>query len=75
MEIKHSTHGQWKGAKCGFETVIQYSIATWAFMKLKVRLVGRSFHVPKTYGSTLWDNFVTCVRQMTKDRNTARAAQ
>ena len=75
VEIKHSTHGQWKGAKCGFEIVIQYSIATWALMKLKVRLVGRSFHVLKTYGSALWDNFVTYVRQMTKDWNTARAAQ
>ena len=75
VETKHSTHGQWKGAKFGFETVMQYSIATWALMKLKVRLVGRSFHVPKTYGSALWDNFVTYVRQMTKDRNTAREAQ
>ena len=44
VEIKHSTHRQWKGAKFGFETVIQCSIATWVLMKLKVRLVGRSFH-------------------------------
>ena len=44
VEIKHSTHRQWKGAKFGSETVIQCSIATWALMKLKVRLVGRSFH-------------------------------
>ena len=35
-EIKLSTHGQWKGAKCGFETVIQYSIATWSLLKLVV---------------------------------------
>ena len=44
-------------------------------MKLRVPLVGRSFHVPKTYGSALWDNFVTYVQQMTKDRNAARAAE
>ena len=68
-EIKLSTHGQWKGAKCGFETVIQYSIATWSLLKLQVPLVGRSFHVPKTYGSAMWDEFVKYVRQQTKDRN------
>ena len=37
----------------------KYSIATWAPRKLKVRLVRGSFHVSKTYGSAVWDNFVT----------------
>ena len=63
-EIKHSTHGQWKGAACGFETVVQYSIARWQLVKCKISLIGRTFHVPKTVGAAVWDKFVEYVTQL-----------
>ena len=73
-EIRLSSHGQWKGAHCGFETVIHYSIVAWTLMSLKVALVGRSFHVSKRIGSELWDRFVLRVRNMVKARENQRNA-
>ena len=63
-EIKHSTHGQWKAAARGFETVVQYSIARWQLVKYKISLISRTFHVPKTVGAVVWDEFVEYVTQL-----------
>ena len=64
VEVKLSPHGQWKGAKCGFETVLHYSIVTWTLIKLKVPLVGRTYHVSKNCGALFWDQFVTYVQHL-----------
>lgn len=63
-EIKLSSHGQWKGAKCGFETVIHYSIVTWALMSLKVPLMRRTYHVSKSHGAAFWDAFVNYAKEL-----------
>ena len=47
IEIKLSTHGQWKGAVVGFEQVLKYSIVAWAILRLGMSLVGRTRHVTK----------------------------
>ena len=40
-EITLSTHGQWKGAKCGFELVLRCGLASWLLRKMRILLTGR----------------------------------
>ena len=56
VEIRHIAHGQWKGASCGFETVLQYSIVRWTLRKLGIALHGRTCKVRKT-SSWLWQRY------------------
>ena len=56
VEVKHSSHGQWKGDSNGFETVVRYSIAFWKLCAQGVRLVGRSMPIGKG-GKALFDAF------------------
>ena len=55
-DIKLSTHGQWKGAVCGFEVVLSYDVARWVLRKLQVRLKGRRYKVRKN-NKRLWDAY------------------
>ena len=48
--------GQWKGASCGFETVLQYSIVRWTLRKLGIALHGRTCKV-RTTSSWLWQRY------------------